>query len=134
MDSALKFGATDSCWEDIVYQLARIGDGEWMEASEADLILLADVDHAEAFMQKLGLLYFIKNHGPEIKELPLGLDKKDLVAHEEQKQKERINRLLDIYNDYRFLYEWFKDEEYAEVMKAVILELKNIIENNKKTS
>ena len=65
----------DSSWEDIVYELARIGDGEWMEASEADLILLADVDHAEAFMQKLGLLYFIKNHGPEIKELPLGLDK-----------------------------------------------------------
>ncbi|WP_428908408.1 hypothetical protein [Niallia sp. Krafla_26] len=124
----------ESSWEDIVYELARIGDGEWMEASEADLILLADVDHAEAFMQKLGLLYLIKNHGQELKELPLSLDKKDPIAHEEQKQQERINRLLDIYNDYRFLYEWFKDEEYVQVMNAVILELKKLTENNKKTS
>ena len=51
----------DRSWEDVIYELARIGDGEWMEATEANLILLADVDHAEAFMQKLGLLYFIKN-------------------------------------------------------------------------
>jgi hypothetical protein len=124
----------DRSWEDVIYELARIGDGEWMEASEPNLILLADVDHAEAFMQKLGLLYFIKNHGQEVKELPLTMNKKDSGDHVDHKQKDRINRLLDIYNDYQILYEWFKDEEYVQVMKAAILELKNITKNDNKTS
>jgi hypothetical protein len=124
----------DRSWEEIIYELARIGDGEWMEASEANLILLADVDHAEAFMQKLGLLYFIKNHGQEVKELQLTMNKKDVSDHEGYKHKEQINRLLDIYNDYRILYEWFKDEEYVQVMQAVILELKKITKNDSQTS
>jgi hypothetical protein len=57
------------------------------------------------------------------------MNKKDSGDHIDHKQKERINRLLDIYNDYRILYEWFKDEEYEQVMKAAILELKNITKN-----
>lgn len=124
----------DRSWEDIVYELARIGDDEWMEASEANLILLADVDHAEAFMQKLGLLYFIKNHGQEVKELPATMNKKDLSDQRDHMKKEKINRLLDIYNDYRFLYEWFKDEEYVQVMNAAILELKKLTKKDEKTS
>ena len=124
----------DSSWEDIIYELARIGDGEWMEASEADLILLADVEQAEVFMQKLGLLYFIKNHGQEMKELALLLDKKHSNDNEDQKRQEKVNRLLDIYNDYRFLYEWFKDEDYLQVMEAVIEELKKLTDIDKKTS
>ncbi|WP_338469542.1 hypothetical protein R4Z10_11995 [Niallia sp. XMNu-256] len=125
----------ESSWEDIVYELARIGDGEWMEASEGDLSLVADVDHAEAFMKKLGLLYMIKNHGQETKELPLSLEKKDPNGTDDgHKKQEKINRLLDIYNDYRYLYEWFNDEEYVQVMKAVIQELKKLTENDKKSS
>jgi hypothetical protein len=124
----------DSSWEDIIYELARISDGEWMEASEADLILLADVENAEAFMQKLGLLYFIKNqNGQEIKEkeLALSIEKKE-AKPEGLKREEQINRLLDIYNDYSFLYEWFKDEEYLHVMRAAIRELKRVTMNNDK--
>jgi hypothetical protein len=123
----------ESSWEDIIYELARIGDGEWMEASEADLILLADVENAEAFMQKLGLLYFIKNqNGQEIKELALSLEKKETKS-DELKRDEQIDRLLDIYNDYCFLYEWFQDEEYLHVMGAAIRELKRLTTNDKKT-
>jgi len=86
----------DRSWEDVIYELARIGDGEWMEATEANLILLADVDHAEAFMQKLGLLYFIKNQGQGVKELPLTMNKKDSSDHVYHKQKDKINRLLSV--------------------------------------
>ena len=65
----------------VIYELSRIGDGEWMEASEVGLTLLADVENAEAFMQKLGLLYFIKKqNGQEPKELALSLEKKETVT------------------------------------------------------
>lgn len=124
----------ESSWEDIIYELARIGDGEWLEAGEADLTLLADEENADAFLQKLGLLYFIKNqNGQSIKETALSLDNKESTS-EEVKRTEQINRLLDIYNDYRFLYEWFKDEEYVQIMRAAIHELKKLTMDDKKTS
>ena len=63
-----------------------------MEASEADLILLADVEQAEAFMQKLGLLYFIKNHGQEMKELALSLDKKHSRARGRGRSERRAGQ------------------------------------------
>jgi len=124
----------DSSWEDIIYELSRISDGEWLEASEADLTLLADEENAEEFLQKLGLLYFIKNqNGQPVKETTLLLDNKD-TASIEDKRTDQINRLLDIYNDYQFLYEWFKDEEYLQIMRAAIQELKKLTMDDKKTS
>ncbi|WP_071394505.1 hypothetical protein [Bacillus tuaregi] len=123
----------ESSWEDIIYELARINDGEWLEASESDLTLLADEENAEAFLQKLGLLYFIKNqNGQPVKEIAFSLENKE--APVEDKRMEQINRLLDIYNDYRFLYEWFKDEEYRQIMRAAILELKKLTMDDKKPS
>ena len=121
----------EDAWEDIIYELARIGDGEWMEAAEHELILLADVENAEAFMQKLGLLYLIKKQNSlEANELALSLAKKEKNEKQDtQKREGQINRLLDIYNDYRFLFEWFHDDEYLQVMKATIRELKKLSKN-----
>ena len=121
----------EDAWEDIIYELARIGDGEWMEAAEHELILLADVENAEAFMQKLGLLYLIKKQNSlEANELALSLAKKEKNEKQDtQKREDQINRLLDIYNDYRFLFEWFRDDEYLQVMKATIRELKKLSKN-----
>ena len=121
----------EDAWEDIIYELARIGDGEWMEAAEHELILLADVENAEAFMQKLGLLYLIKKQNSlEANELALSLAKKEKNEKQDtQKREDQINRLLDIYNDYRFLFEWFHDDEYLQVMKATIRELKKLSKN-----
>jgi hypothetical protein len=121
----------EDAWEDIIYELARIGDGEWMEAAEHELILLADVENAEAFMQKLGLLYLIKKQNSlEANELALSLEKKEKNEKQDtQKREDQINRLLDIYNDYRFLFEWFHDDEYLQVMKATIRELKKLSKN-----
>src|SRR3954447_7896919 len=126
----------EDAWEDIIYELARIGDGEWLEAAEHELVLLADVENAEAFMQKLGLLYFIKKqNGQEANELTLSLEKKEINNNNNnngQNREEQINRLLDIYNDYRYLYEWFQDDEYLYTMKATIRELKKLSINGDK--
>lgn len=119
----------DHAWEDVLYELARIGDEEWLEAGEADLILLADSDNADAFMQKLGILYSINKQQLVKKQLEetVEFEKKDHALTDDQVQYEKqINRLLDIYNDYQALYEWFGDEEYLQVMKAAVRELKKL--------
>lgn len=122
----------DDAWEDVLYELSRIGDGEWLEAGEEDLVLLADSDNADAFMQKLGLLYSI-NKQQQMKKLAeetWALDKKDHAAiHDPSQLEKQINRLLDIYNDYHLLFKWFGDEEYLQVMKAAIRELKRLTKN-----
>jgi hypothetical protein len=122
----------DNAWEDVLYELSRIGDEEWLEAGEADLILLADSDNADEFMQKLGVLYSINKQQLVKKQLEetMELEKKDDNLTDDQVQFEKqINRLLDIYNDYQVLYEWFGDEEYLQVMKAVIRELEKLTKN-----
>ena len=122
----------DNAWEDVLYELSRIGDEEWLEAGEADLILLADSDNADAFMQKLGILYSINKQQLVKKQLEetMELEKKDDNLTDDQVQFEKqINRLLDIYNDYQVLYEWFGDEEYLQVMKAAIRELEKLTKN-----
>lgn len=49
----------EDAWEDVIYELSRINDGEWLEAGEEELTLVADAESADAFIQKLGLLYMI---------------------------------------------------------------------------
>ncbi|MBB5355969.1 hypothetical protein HNR43_001947 [Anoxybacillus mongoliensis] len=41
-----------------------------------------------------------------------------------QEEKEIIDGLLDIYNDYKWLHEWFGDEQYEQMMKQVVEQLK----------
>ncbi|SEN80294.1 hypothetical protein SAMN05192533_12139 [Mesobacillus persicus] len=47
-------------------------------------------------------------------------------------KKSLIDSILDIYNDYRILYLWFGDEEYADVMKVVLRKLAMIVNNDDK--
>lgn len=122
----------DNAWEDVLYELSRIGDEEWLEAGEADLILLADSDNADEFMQKLGILYSINKQQLVKKQLEetMELEKTDDNLTDDQVQFEKqINRLLDIYNDYQVLYEWFGDEGYLQVMKAAMRELEKLTKN-----
>ncbi len=41
-----------------------------------------------------------------------------------QEEKEIIDGLLDIYNDYKWLYERFGDEQYEQMMEQIIEQLK----------
>lgn len=47
----------ENAWEDVIYELSRIRDGEWLEAGEEELTLVADAENADMFIQKLGLLF-----------------------------------------------------------------------------
>ena len=130
----------EDSWEDIIYELSRIKDGEWLEAGEEELTLIADAESADVFIKKFGLLWNTDKK-----------EKKALSAPEEKKQtstrrksekeelrkkgmkKSLIDSMLDIYNDYRILYLWFGDEEYAHVMKVVLRKLSVIVNNDGKS-
>ena len=43
----------NDAWEDTIYELSRITDGEWLEADESDLTLLANAQAANAILKKL---------------------------------------------------------------------------------
>jgi hypothetical protein len=126
----------EDAWEDVVYELSRVRDGEWLEASEEELTLVADAESADTFIQKLGLLYMINKQQNPIKlpKLQNILRKSEVEEMERKKeQKELIDSLLDIYNDYRILYEMFHDQEYYQVMRVVLRKLASITNNDGKS-
>lgn len=119
----------EESWEDVIYELSRVSDEEWLECAEEDLILLADANEAEAYIQK-----HLKQNMPKPKQKATQADKV-ITSHVkyqgaadiDRKQQAMINHLLDIYNDYRILYELFKDESYTKVMKTAIKKLKKLV-------
>jgi hypothetical protein len=118
----------EDAWEDVVYELSRVSDGEWLEASEEELILVSPHDKAEKYLQNIGILYL----GKEIKKtelLPTMKKANEQPKDQERMVKERseiINGLLDVYNDYETLYNMFRDDEYLEVMNLVLKHLKKM--------
>lgn len=126
----------EDAWEDIIYELSRISDGEWLEAGEEELTLVADSDSAETFIQKLGLLHSINKQQKQVKleKYPQGFRKAELEEMDRKKEKKQlIDHLLDIYNDYRILYEMFGDQEYYHVMRVVLRKLQTLVNNDGKS-
>ncbi|MFE8702082.1 hypothetical protein ACFYKX_15905 [Cytobacillus sp. FJAT-54145] len=125
----------EDAWEDVIYELSRISDGEWLEAGEEELALIADAESADTFIQKLGLLYLVnKKQKPleiqEPKSMHSYRQAEKSILNEKKEVSQLIDGLLDIYNDYRVLYEMFKDEEYKQIMKVVLRKLKIIVNND----
>ncbi|WP_066299583.1 hypothetical protein [Bacillus sp. FJAT-29937] len=130
----------EDAWEDIIYELTRISDGEWLEAGEEELTIVADAESADAFIQKLGLLYLLNKK----EKLPTSLEQKGAAPNFRKTEKEilasirerklLIDGLLDIYNDYRILYEMFRDEEYKHIMRVIVRKLKQISSNDGKST
>lgn len=126
----------EDAWEDVIYELSRVSDGEWLEAGEEELTLVADAESAETFIQKLGLLYLINKQQPPVKlpNLQNILRKAEVETLEQRKEKKQlIDSLLDIFNDYRFLYEMFHDQEYYQVMRVILQKLSSIVRNDGKS-
>lgn len=125
----------EDAWEDVIYELSRVSDGEWLEAGEEELTLVADAENAETFIQKLGLLY-LQNKQEKTPKMPKkeNINRKAEKEEIERKQekKELIDHLLDIFNDYRTLYNLFHDPEYYQVMKLVLRKLENLVRNDSK--
>ena len=88
----------EDSWEDIVYELSRITDGEWLEASEEELILVTPHEETENYAQSVDMLYL----GKEIKKTELlpkmkkqnGSEKEEVRLTKEK--HEIINGLLDV--------------------------------------
>lgn len=122
-------------WEDVIYELSRISDGEWLEAGEEEMTLIADAESADTFIQKLGLLYLVNK-----KEKQLELEEsihsyrqaEKKVLAEKKAAYQLIDGLLDIYNDYAYLYAMFHDEEYKQVMRVIMRKLQQLVNKNGK--
>jgi hypothetical protein len=110
-------------WEDITYELSRLSDGEWLEASEEEIILIADHVEAPVFLQKLEVLY-TKSKETKVMELLQAMNLQRKTEKEllrlKRERKAIIDGLLDVYNDYKTLYELFEEEEYKNVMDLVM--------------
>ena len=125
----------ENAWEDIIYELSRLSDGEWLEVHEDELTLIADAESAEAYFQKLDFSYPAKKMAPS-KEMPALSPKKKKEIKKQPKSKneqELIDYLLDMYNDYSALFQNFQDEEYKKIMIMALLKLKGItgeVDNN----
>lgn len=124
----------EDAWEDVIYELARVKDGEWLEAGDEELTLVADADSADTFIQKLGLLYLAnkKQNPVEVHEPMLAHRKAEKQILDEKKElRQTIDALLDIYNDYSVLYNLFQDEEYKHIMRVVVRKLQLLVSNNR---
>ena len=126
----------ENAWEDVIYELSRVSDGEWLEAGEEELTFIADAESADAFIQKQGLLNLL-NHNEALSK-PL---KKKALSYRKvereilmsmKKKKQLIDGMLDLYNDYRLLYEMFQDDEYKQIMRVVLRNLKTVTNNDDK--
>ena len=126
----------EDAWEDVIYELSRVSDGEWLEAGEEELTLVADAESADTFIQKLGLLYLVNKQDQAVKNTNLKnlLRKAEFEEIERKKEKkELIDNLLDIFNDYRILYELFHDQEYYQVMRVILRKLESLVNNDGKS-
>ncbi|WML60074.1 hypothetical protein [Neobacillus sp. PS2-9] len=126
----------EDAWEDVIYELSRVSDGEWLEAGEEELTLVADAESADTFIQKLGLLYLVNKQDQAVKNTNLKnlIRKAEFEEIERKKEKkELIDNLLDIFNDYRILYELFHDQEYYQVMRVILRKLESLVNNDGKS-
>ncbi|OCA83452.1 hypothetical protein F7984_10860 [Pradoshia sp. D12] len=117
----------EESWEDIIYELSRITDNEWLECNEDDLIFLADAKDAEQFLKKHALNQKLKSNQYKKLTEPSPLAHLNKNGNQESDHQEKINHLLDIYNDYRILRDMFGDETYGKVMKTAIKKLEKLV-------
>ncbi|MFN2745708.1 MULTISPECIES: hypothetical protein [Bacillus] len=117
-------------WEDIIYELTRLKDGEWLETEEEDLTLVLRTYEMDQFVHQLLFVHYVGEAGQELDEpisekvlLPSATDNEE-QEHEREMAVAVVDELLDIYNDYKVLYEMFQDAEYKEMMNFVLNSLK----------
>jgi hypothetical protein len=126
----------EDAWEDVIYELSRVSDGEWLEAGEEEITLVADAESADTFIQKLGLLYLVNNEEKQVtvSQKQNMVRKAELEAIERKKEKRQlIDHLLDIFNDYKILYQMFQDQEYYQVMRVILRKLKSVVNDDGKS-
>lgn len=111
----------EDAWEDVIYELSRLSDGEWLEAGEEELTLIGDStsSSSHSVSKQYELHYPIQHGEKEFASLPEKKDNEKSSFQKEQRKKAMIDRLLDAYNDYKMLYEIFQDEYYLAVLQQI---------------
>ena len=97
-------------WTHIIYELLRDFDGYTMDAEEEELVKVIQVEDEYYKIQEVsGYRY------------PVKMKQKQQVM-----KGEKIDDLLDTYNDYKRLADFFKDLSYEQKAEAVLQEMKRI--------
>ncbi|HZH58530.1 MAG TPA: hypothetical protein VEY70_02925 [Metabacillus sp.] len=115
----------DDGWEELTYELTRMSDGEWLEATEDEMSLFISNQEVEEFMLEVHLHNTITDESRYYASLIhqyIGLKLTSDVDSTED-QSRLIDEMLDIYNDYKTLYNLFKDQEYLDMMNLVLKSL-----------
>lgn len=104
----------DSAWEEIIYELSHIEDRSWLEANEEELTLIAKKEDTEQFLSLAK---------------PVKKQHEKRTIRKEKSTKATIDQLLDMYNDYQYLYELFGDASYKRKMKEIVQKLAALTHN-----
>lgn len=97
-------------WTHIIYELLRDFDGYTMDAEEEELVKVIQVEDEYYKIQEVsGYRY------------PVKMKQKQQVM-----QFEKIDDLLDAYNDYKRLADFFKDLSYEQKAEEVLREMKRL--------
>ncbi|MEM5607271.1 histidinol dehydrogenase [Bacillus toyonensis] len=97
-------------WTHIIYELLREFDGYTMDAEEEELVKVIQVEDEYYKIQELsGYRY------------PVKMKQKRQVM-----KGEKIDDLLDTYNDYKRLADFFKDLSYEQKAEEVLQEMKRL--------
>ncbi|WP_243385132.1 hypothetical protein [Bacillus kexueae] len=113
----------EDAWEEVRYELVRVRDGEWMEVSEEEITIILRQHDAEKYIYHVHLNHLMNDE--ESKEQPvvayLPQPEQELSSKTfTYTEKQFIDSLLDIYNDYHLLYQWFGNDEYKEIMDFIL--------------
>ncbi|MGQ0419507.1 histidinol dehydrogenase, partial [Bacillus sp. HC-Mk] len=94
----------------IIYELLREFDGYTMDAEEEELVKVVQVEDEYYKIQEVsGYRYPVK------------------MKQKQQVMKiEKMDDLLDAYNDYKRLADFFKDLSYEQKAEEVLLEMKRL--------
>ena len=95
------------------------------------MTLIAEATRAEVIIQKLEILYSSNKKGTEQSIAKQnnprkGENNKNMTTKE---QKQHIDGLLDLYNDYRRLFQEFGDDEYRHIMNIALGKLRKATED-----
>ena len=97
-------------WTHIIYELLREFDGYTMDAEEEELVKVVQVEDE-----------YYKN----TRSIRLSLSSKNETKQQVMKI-EKMDDLLDAYNDYKRLADFFKDLSYEQKAEEVLLEMKRL--------
>lgn len=112
-------------WEELTYELTSIAEGEWLEATEEEMSLMISNQEAESFIQQLHFNHTIIDENlyySSILSNHISSESRS-TANELQDQNKMVDELLDIYNDYKTLYQMFNEPEYKEMMSIILKSL-----------